>query len=124
MLVAGVGFGQEALQRELLRLAVSLSDNAAADVLLRVLGGAEALDEYVASLEVRGFQQKDSERAMHLDGKLQYRNWFEPTGAVELLRRIGDRSPLNEVDTKLLLGWMADGPSVKRIKESCRRVCG
>ena len=108
--------GVEVPLGELLRLTVSLSDNAAADVLLRVLGGGEALDVYVASLGVRGFQQKDSERAMHLDGKLQYRNWFEPAGAVQLLRRLGDRSPLNEVHTKLLLGWMADGPSVKRIK--------
>ena len=101
---------------ELLRLAVSLSDNAAADVLLRVLGGAEVLNGYVAGLGVRGFEQKDSERAMHLDQRLQYRNWFEPAGAVELLRRLHDRSPLNEVHTKLLLGWMAEGPSVKRIK--------
>lgn len=110
------GAGVEVPLRELLRLVVALSDNAGADVLLRVLGGGDALDAYVASLGLRGFQQKDNEREMHLDQTLQYRNWFEPAMAVELLRRLADQSPLNEVHTKLLLGWMAEGPSVKRIK--------
>lgn len=96
--------------RELLRLAVSLSDNAAADVLLRLLGGPAVLNEYVASLGVEGFQQKDTEGAMHRDAQLQYRNWFEPAGAVQLLRRLQDRSPLAADHTKLLLGWMADAP--------------
>lgn len=102
--------------RELLRLAVSMSDNAAADVLLRVLGRAELLNQYVASLGVQGFQQKDTEGAMHRNAQLQYRNWFEPAGAVQLLGRLRDRSPLNAVNTALLLGWMADPPrGAKRI---------
>jgi beta-lactamase class A len=96
--------------RELLRLAASLSDNAAADVLLRLLGGPAVLNDYVASLGVEGFQQKDTEGAMHRDAQLQYRNWFEPAGAVQLLRRLQDRSPLDAEHTKLLLGWMAAAP--------------
>jgi beta-lactamase class A len=77
--------------QELLRLAVSLSDNAAADVLLRVLGGPGVLTTYVASLPVLGFQQRDTEGAMHRNEQLQYRNWFEPAGAVQLLRLLRDR---------------------------------
>jgi beta-lactamase class A len=96
--------------RELLRLAVSLSDNAAADVLLRLLGGPDVLTAYVASLGVSGFQQKDSEGGMHRDEQLQYRNWFEPAGAVQLLARLRDRPPLEAEHTKLLLGWMTGGP--------------
>jgi beta-lactamase class A len=103
--------------RELLRLAVSLSDNAAADVLLRLLGGPEVLNQYVASLGVKGFQQKDTEGAMHRNLQLQYRNWFEPAGAVMLLGRLRDRSPLQAEDTRLLLGWMAAAPGgAERIK--------
>jgi beta-lactamase class A len=102
--------GMDVPLRELLRLAVSLSDNAAADVLLRVIGGPQALTEYVASLGVKGFQAQDTEGAMHRNAQLQYRNWFEPAGAVQLLGRLRDRSPLNPGDTKLLLGWMAEAP--------------
>jgi beta-lactamase class A len=78
--------------RELLRLAVSLSDNAAADVLLRLLGGPAVLNNYVVSLGVEGFQ---------------------PAGAVQLLRRLQDRLPLTADHTKLLLGWMAVAPRGK-----------
>jgi beta-lactamase class A len=96
--------------KELLRLAVSLSDNAAADVLLRLLGGPEVLNAYVASLGVSGFQQKDTEGAMHRNEQLQYRNWFEPAGAVQLLTRLRDRPPFEAEHTKLLLGWMMAVP--------------
>ncbi len=96
--------------QELLRLAVSLSDNAAADVLLRVLGGPGALTTYVASLPVSGFQQKDTEGAMHRNEQLQYRNWFEPAGAVQLLKLLRDRPPLSAEHTRLLQGWMTATP--------------
>jgi beta-lactamase class A len=36
----------------------------------------------------------------------QYRNWFEPAGAVQLLRMIADRTPLTREHTDLLLSWM------------------
>ena len=68
--------------RELLRLAVSLSDNAAADILLRIIGGPRAVDDYVRSLGVGGFHLEDNEAAMHRDVSAQYRNWWEPVAAV------------------------------------------
>ena len=92
--------------RELLRLAVSLSDNVAADILLRELGGPKVLQAYVDSLGVKGFHIEDNEAGLHREMKAQYRNWFAPSGAVTLLRRINDRSPLSTEHTELLLGWM------------------
>jgi beta-lactamase class A len=98
--------------RTLLQITVSLSDNTAADILLRLAGGARSasgttvVSDYVASLGVTGFELKDGERALHRETALQYRNWFEPQGAVELLRRINDHSPLTAEHTRLLLGWM------------------
>src|SRR5580658_11346656 len=80
--------------RELLRLTVSLSDNVAADILLRLLGGPQPVNTYIAGRGVRGFHLRDSEAVLHHDLKAQYRNWFEPAGAVQLLRRISDNSPL------------------------------
>ncbi len=92
--------------RELLRLTVSLSDNVAADILVGLAGGPKPVAAYIAKLGIAGFHLQDGERALHSETALQYRNWFEPTGAVQLLRRIADNSPLTSDDTELLLGWM------------------
>jgi beta-lactamase class A len=94
--------------RELLRLTVSLSDNVAADILLRLAGGPDAVNSYIASLGVSGFHLQDSEAGLHREMSAQYRNWFEPAGAVQLLRRISDNSPLTREHNDLLLGWMTD----------------
>lgn len=103
--------------RELMRLAVSLSDNAAADTLLRILGGPARVTAYIHSLGVRGFELRDSEAVLHRDSSAQYRNWFQPSAAVKLLRRLNDRSPLNRENTELLSRWMTESPSgPKRIK--------
>jgi beta-lactamase class A len=97
--------------RELLRLAVSLSDNVAADIVLRVIGGPSVVTSYMKSIGVEGFHLEDGEHGLHDDAKVQYRNWFEPIGAVELLRRISDNSPLRDENTKLLQEWMQDTPT-------------
>lgn len=103
--------------RELLRLAVSLSDNVAADVLLRLVGGPAAVQGYVKSLGVPGFQLHDGEAAMHKDNALQYRNWWAPAGAVKFLRLLADRSPLTAEHTELLFTWMREAPGgQKRLK--------
>ena len=92
--------------RELLRLTVSLSDNTAADILLRLAGGPQVVVDYLASLGITGLHLQDNEHALHRDHHVQYRNWFEPQAAVDLLRVISDRSPLTPANTALLLQWM------------------
>jgi beta-lactamase class A len=88
--------------RELLRLAVSLSDNVAADILLRIADGPAVVNRDIATLGIRGFHLVDNENALHRKTELQYRNWFEPAGAVQLLRLIDEHSPLNPADTAFL----------------------
>ncbi len=102
--------------RELLRLTVSLSDNAAADILLRLVGGPEPVNAYMASIGVTGFNLRDGEHTLHRDVAAQYRNWFEPSGAVQLLRRISDNSPLTSKNTELLLNWMLPSGRTKRLE--------
>ncbi len=101
--------------RKLLELSVSLSDNVAADILFRVAGGAGVVDRYIDSLGVTGFHLQDNEAALHREVDAQYRNWFEPAGAVQLLRRIADNSPLDPADTLLLLNWMYGAVRTKRL---------
>jgi beta-lactamase class A len=102
--------------RTLLQMTVSLSDNTAADILLRLAGGTKVVSEYIASLGITGFHLEDTERALHREVGLQYRNWFEPQGAVQLLRRISDHSPLTVEHTELLLGWMRPEVPTKRLQ--------
>jgi beta-lactamase class A len=92
--------------RELLRLAVALSDNVAADILLRIADGPKSVSNYIASLGITGFHLRDGEHTLHREVSAQYRNWFEPIGAVQLLRLISDNSPLTPAHTVLLLSWM------------------
>jgi beta-lactamase class A len=108
--------------RELLAGAVSLSDNAAADILVRLAGGPDLsvgcriVNDYIASLGVQGFHLEDGEHSLQRDVTAQYRNWWEPAGAVQLLRRIADRSPLTPEHTALLVSWMEAGSTTKRLK--------
>jgi beta-lactamase class A len=100
--------------RELLRLAVSLTDNAAADVVLRVIGGPTVVDTYIRSIGIEGFHLEDGEHGLARDLAAQYRNWFEPAGAVRLLRRLSDNSPLTPEHTRMLLEWMEASPTGPR----------
>ena len=102
--------------RELLRLDVALSDNVAADILLRLVGGPNAVNRYIAGLGISGFHLQDSEAVLHHEVSAQYRNWFEPAGAIQLLRRISDDSPLTAEHTELLLSWMTSDLRTKRLE--------
>jgi beta-lactamase class A len=108
--------GVDVPMRELLRLTVSLSDNVAADILLRLVGGPNAVNTYIAALPISGFHLQDSEAVLHHEVSAQYRNWFEPAGAVQLLRRISDNSPLTSEHTDLLLSWMTPSVRTKRLE--------
>ena len=101
----------------LVQLSVGMSDNIATDILLRLVGGPRAVQTYLDSLGFSAIHVRDTERAMHDDHKLQYRNDAEPTTMVALLRRFADNSPLTPEHTALLNQWMTDTPSTpNRIK--------
>jgi beta-lactamase class A len=102
--------GVEVPLQELLRLSTSLSDNVAADMVLQLVGGPSAVNSYMASVGISGFHMESSEHALHYDPSVQYRNWFEPAAAVEMLRLISDGSALTPQHTQLLLKWMRDTP--------------
>jgi beta-lactamase class A len=100
--------------RRLLTLAVSLSDNAAADVVLRIAGGPAVVDAYMKAAGIGGFRLEDNEAGLHRDAGAQYRNWFEPAGAVQFLRLLNDHPPVTAEHAGLLLGWMRDSTRADR----------
>jgi len=95
---------------ELLRLTVIESDNVAADILLRAIGGPAVAERYMRSIGIRGFHLQDDEAALQADSSAEYRNWFEPAAAVALLRQLSDHPLLRPEHAALLLGWMRDTP--------------
>ncbi len=102
--------------RELLHLAVEQSDNVAADILLRLAGGPGLVNASIASLGILGFHLADGEDILARDQQAQYRNWFEPVGAVQLLRLLHDHSPLTPEHSVLLRGWMQNAVHNVRLK--------
>jgi beta-lactamase class A len=103
--------------RKIIKLTVETSDNTAADIQLRLIGGPAALQQYLDSLGLSAIHQQDSEHTLHGDQKLQYRDYAEPAAMVALLRLLADHSPLNPEHTALLNEWMLEATSgPKRIK--------
>lgn len=103
--------GAEISVNELLRFAVSESDGTASDVLLKLAGGAEAVDRYLKKLEVNEMIIADPEQEIGRDWETQYRNWASPDGAVRLLRALQESRGLSEESRSLLLKLMTETPT-------------
>jgi len=98
---------------DLLRRAVTQSDNVACDILLRLLdrpgapgSGPAAVTAYIRTLGIAPVAVVDTERALNRNEMLQYRDSATPRVLVTLLRRLADRSPIPSEHTRLLLSWM------------------
>ena len=89
--------------RELVRLTAGESDNAASEVLLRIVGGPAVVENYMHALGVIEFQLQDGEQGLHRDREAQYRNWITPAAAVMLLQRLVTDPPLSPAATDFLM---------------------
>ena len=109
--------GVELSLSELLRFNVSESDGTACDVLLRVVGGAQAVNAYLRGLGIQGITVATTEAAMSRNPMVQYRNWARPDAAVALLQARHEGRGLSAPSRALLLQWMTETPtSARRIK--------
>ncbi len=109
--------GGEATVRELIELAVSVSDGTAADVLQRVAGGAEGVQNHIVSLGIDGMKVRYTHKEFSNDNERQFDNWATPKAAVQLLdslwKQKGTAEPGNESKEKelLLLSYMYETPT-------------
>ena len=71
--------------KELLFYTISLSDNNACDILFDYVGGVNVVDNYIRKLGIEGMNVVATEKMMHDDLELQYRNVTAPSSAVLLL---------------------------------------
>jgi beta-lactamase class A/beta-lactamase class A VEB len=70
---------------EILKYTVALSDNAGCDVLLKLLGGPSAVENYFSSLSFKDFSVKINEKTMQDNWDLQFLNWTTPKEANRIL---------------------------------------
>jgi beta-lactamase class A len=103
--------------RDLLGYMVSLSDNDACDILLKVIDGPQTVQDYMLRLKIRGIAIRASELDMASSWELQYTNWCKPVEMTALLDLFYSGKILSATNTAFLMKLMTDtstGP--KRIK--------
>ena len=92
--------------REVIQLAVGVSDNGAEEILIRLVGGPLAVESYMHSLGISAIQVRYSERDLDRNEDLQYQDWIEPTAAVSILLCEGQRC--TSIEAKAMEGCAGD----------------
>jgi len=100
--------GTEVSLEELLRLAVSVSDGTASDVLMKLAGGAPAVQAYLDALKIGGITILNTEKEFGTDWETQYKNSATPAGAVELLRAVQEKRGLCAESNALLVKFLTE----------------
>ena len=79
---------------ELIRYAVSESDNVACDLLFRLVGGPAVVNDFLLSHDINGISIVATEEEMHKSWDVQYSNWSTPRAAAELLHKFKNKKIL------------------------------
>ena len=109
--------GADVTVQELIRLSIVESDGSASDVLMRLAGGAAAIQEYLTGITIGEVIVLSPEKEIGQDWETQYRNWATPEGAAALLRALYERRGISDQNQKLLLKFMTESvPGEKRLK--------
>jgi len=70
---------------KILEYTVSQSDNVGCEVLLRLIGGAKAVEDYFVKNNFKDISIKVNEKEQQADWELQFLNWTTPKAANEIL---------------------------------------
>lgn len=93
---------------------VSYSDNNLTDILLRLIGGPQTVQNFINS---NNFIIKNDEEDMHKDWNSQFINKITPNEAISLLKKFNNRKILNKKNTEWLYKAMINNQSgANRIK--------
>ncbi len=103
--------------RELIQFAISESDGTASDVLMRLAGGPDAIQQYLAAIGTKDLIVANTEKELALNWQTQYANFATPNAAVTLLRDVHEGNGISDVNREILLKFMTDSaPGAKRLK--------
>jgi len=102
---------------EIINYTVSESDNAGCDILLRLLGGPNVVNTYLATHNFKNISIHATEAEMHKDWNVQFTNMATPNSAVSLLKAFYDKKLLSEISNDFLMKtMMATSTGKNRIK--------
>ena len=102
---------------EILSYTVSKSDNNGCDILLRLIGGVETVQNYIDSLGLKDFSIQASEEEMAKEWNVQFSNWTTPISSLQLLKKFYDRKILSKTSCDYLWKILVEtSTGVHRIK--------
>ncbi len=109
--------GADVKINELLRMMISESDNTASDVLLKRVGGGDAVMRYLSEAGINEIAVVNTEKEMSEDATAQYRNRATPEAAVNLLKGFYEGKGLSAQNRDFLMKLMIVTPTgPKRLK--------
>jgi beta-lactamase class A len=91
---------------EVLTLMVTVSDNNACDILMRLLGGPDKLTADLRQIGIEDMAIKGNEFQMYQNWALQYQNWSRPSAQISLLEKLYTGSILSKRSNSLLMDLM------------------
>jgi beta-lactamase class A len=92
---------------EILKYTVSLSDNVGCDALLRLIGGPQAVENFIQEKGFKDFSVKINEEVMQRNWDLQFQNWTTPKTSSELLVYFYDNNKKSLSDEHHAFIWTA-----------------
>jgi beta-lactamase class A len=109
--------GVEMTVKDLVQFAISKSDSTASDVLIGLVGGARAVQDFLTQLKIKDWIVLNTEKEIGQDWQVQYRNSATPEAAVALLRAVHFGTGLSESSHALVLKFMTESiRAEKRLK--------
>lgn len=92
--------------REILDYNVAKSDGTACDVLLRLLGGTQKVEEQIHAMGVEDIAIATTEMIQVANDTIQYQNWSSPEAMNQLLKIFQEGTYLSENSKQLLSSFM------------------
>lgn len=100
---------------ELIKYTVAESDNNGCDILLRLIGGTQTVQNFIDSKGIRNFTIKADEEQMHKGFEFMYLNVTTTNSANQLLKDFFDKNIVSKISTDFLMTTML-GTSTGRNK--------
>ncbi len=102
---------------EIIKYTVAISDNNGCDILLKLIGGPDQVEEYIHKLGIKDISITYKEEEMHKDWDAQFSNWTTPKAATDLLVAFYNKNILSDSSFNFLLKTMIETSTGKnRIK--------
>jgi beta-lactamase class A len=103
--------------RDVVMYTVSQSDNVGCDILFKLAGGPLVVQRYFHEHGFADMAILNTEREMHADWDIQFKNWCTPITMVQLIDRIHQQNLLSRPSHDFLWQCMTESPlGPKRIK--------